>query len=75
MVGYPVESEVGMKNTRKVSTPISKRVCRETDVCKHVPSCGEMAGDGLMLIGNIQKILTMTLYLEAESMGDFYFYF
>lgn len=57
MVGYPVESGMGMKNIRKVSTPVSKRVCRETDVCKHVPSCGEMAREiyGLMLIGNIQK--------------------
>lgn len=77
MVGYPVESGVGMKNIRKVSTPVSKRVSRETDVCKHVPSCGDMAGemDGFMLIGNIQKNLTMTLYLEAETMDGFYFIF
>lgn len=57
MVGYTVESGVGMKNIRKVSIPVSKRVSRETDVCKHVPSCGEMAGEiyRLMLKGDKQK--------------------
>lgn len=57
MVGCPVESKVGMKTIRNVSTPVSKKVSRETNVCKHVPSYGEMTRemDGFMLIGNIQK--------------------